>query len=307
MIRLSTPQGENLETAPDFDVHVAGAEANVAAALARLGRKVQWFSRVPDNALGRRVLSELARAGVDTSAVDFVANARMGIYFVELQTPPRRTSVIYDRGDSAVWSITPEDIPWDLVEGAAIVHLTGITPALSASCRSTCMELAKATAAAGAKLSFDVNYRAKLWSPKEAAAALEPIMDLADLLMCTREDASELFGITGPAAEVAAHTAERHSTPHVVITDGPGGAWWWDQGKGGHVEADDVVVIDRLGAGDAFTAGVLDGVLDGDLTVGVHRGAVLATVALTTKGDQVVVTRAEMEEAIRGSGRSVDR
>ncbi len=307
MIRLSVPPGHTLEFAPSFDVHVAGAEANVAATLARLGRSVSWVSKVPENSLGRRVISALEAAGVDCSGVARPAERRMGTYFVELHPEPLPTRIIYDRADSAAASFTLDDVTWPLFERAGIVHLSGITPALSPSCREVVTEMANRARAGNMLLSVDVNYRAQLWTPEEAAATISPLISEADLVVCTSEDAADLYAIGGDPAEAAGELAGVFDAKRAVVTSGAEGAWWHERGTTGHVSSIPVSVIDRIGAGDAFMAGVLDGILDGDLALGVRRGAALAAFALASYGDQAVVTRERMESLLDGTGRRVDR
>ena len=160
---------------------------------------------------------------------------------------------------------------------------------------------------AGIAVSFDVNYRAKLWAVPNAAPVLTELARIADVVICTREDAERVFGVTGTCAEVRDEIARSLDADVVVVTDGERGAWWRRGDSSGSVDAMAVMVIDRLGAGDAFAAGVIDGMLDGDLEAGIRRGTALAAVALTTRGDQVRVTRAELEALLEGHGWRVDR
>ena len=307
MLRLSVRPGETLETAPAFDVHVAGTEANVAASLARLGRSVMWASRLPDGPLGRRAIGELRRAGVDTSAVVLVPGGRMGTYFVELLAEPLATRVIYDRAGSAAAGCTTEDVPWTALDRARIVHLSGITPALSGSCRDIVLEMARRARTGGALLSVDVNYRAKLWTPEAASGFLPQILEGADVLVCTSEDARDLFELNGDTEEVAREMAKRFDAKRGVITAGTEGAYWWQGDSTGRAHPSPVSVVDRVGAGDAFAAGVLDGLLDDDFELGVRRGIALAAMALTTRGDQAIVSRSELEAFLAGEGRRLDR
>ncbi len=307
MLRLSARPGSSLETASSFDVHVAGAEANVAYALARLDRTVAWASRLPDTALGRRVLAGLRSAGVDCSGVMLAPEGRMGTYFVDVHRPPRPTSVIYDRADSAACSMTVDDLDWDLISDARVIHLTGITPALSDSLRNVVSELARTAASSDALLSFDVNYRAKLWSPEMALTELSPIMKLAELVVCGRQDARDVFGVGGEPDTVARQLSEEFSIPTLVVTDGHRGSWWVSDGQPGHLSALEIDVVDPVGAGDAFTAGVIDGLLDNDLLDGINRGTALAAAALTTRGDAVHVNRAELDALVAADRNDVDR
>lgn len=307
MIRLSTPPGQPLESAPTVDVHVGGAEANVAASLARLGRRVSWVSAVPDNPLGRRVLGELRAAGVEVSGVKIVTDGRLGTYFVDLQADPLPVRVIYDRKNSAASKFTLDDVPWDLFDAAGIVHLSGITPALSTTCRELTSEMAARARAGSSMLTVDVNYRSKLWGTNEAADLLSGLVQGADLVVCTSEDARQLFGASTEPTETAKSLSDRFDADRVVITSGQDGSWWKEGGSEGHVPAVPVTVVDRIGAGDAFMAGVLDGLIDGDLEEGIRRGSVLASLALSTHGDQPMTSRAELDSLLEGTTRRVDR
>jgi 2-dehydro-3-deoxygluconokinase len=306
MLRLSVRPGERLESAPNLDVHVAGSELNVATALAALGRKVAWYSRIPEGPLGGRVLAHLRSFGIDVSIVSVDPSGRLGTYFVELHSPPLPTRVVFDRAGSLATSIAPADIPDGVVESAQVVHLTGITPALSTSCRDATFEVLRRARSAGRMVTVDVNHRAKLWDAATARETLTPLLEEADLVLCALTDAIEVFEITGSAEHAVSSLASRFGLARAVVTDGADGAWWFDDGVVGHVPATQVEVLDRLGAGDAFAAGLLDGLLDGDMGTGLRRGAVLSAVALTTFGDQAVVSRPELESLIAGV-RGVDR
>jgi 2-dehydro-3-deoxygluconokinase len=307
MIRLSVPVGESLETASRLDVHVAGAELNVATTLARLGRRVAWASRLPDNPLGRRVLGHLRSVGVDDTGVEVVPDERMGLYFVELGDPPRPTQVVYDRKGSAASLLGPEGISWRLLESTRVVHLTGITPALSESCHRAVVETIERARDTESLVTFDVNYRAKLWSPSQAAQVLGELIEEVDLLVSSLEDAVTLFETADSPAQAVADLAGRFGVERVVVTSGATGAWWSDHGRNGHQPSIPVTVVDRLGAGDAFVAGVIDGVLFDDLPTGVATGTALAALALTTHGDQPIADRGQVETMLDGSGRTVDR
>jgi 2-dehydro-3-deoxygluconokinase len=307
MLRLSPPTGVPLTRATNLDLHVAGAEANVAVALSSLGRSVAWVSRLPDSDLGRRVARDLAAAGVDISHVRWEESGRLGTYYVELGAGPKGVSVIYDRKDSAAAAMSADDLPTKEMAGARLIHLTGITPALSRSCRDATQAAANAARDSESLLSVDINYRAKLWSAREARKCLEGVAAGADLVVCTAEDARDVFGIEGDPAEVAASLADRLGGIYTVVTNGAEGAVCWHDADAIRVEATPTDIVDRLGAGDAFTAGVIDGLLDGDVGAGLRRGSVLAAMALATRGDQVSVTRPELTQLLGPGGRRLDR
>src|SRR5918998_3584672 len=172
MLRLSVPEGERLERVRQLEVWPGGAESNVAAAVARMGFRAAWVSRLPRSPLGRRVERAIHAEGVDTSNVVWTDEDRVGTYFIEYAPPPRRIEVVYDRKDSAAARMQPEQIDWPAVLDTRILHLTGITAGLSPSCLAVCERACDRAGEAGATLSIDVNYRAKLWSPADAAAAL---------------------------------------------------------------------------------------------------------------------------------------
>lgn len=307
MLRLSPPIGVGLTRAKSLDVHVAGAEANVAAALASLGRSVAWVSRLPANDLGRMVVRDLAGSGVDLSHVIWDEDGRLGTYFVELGSGPKGVTVTYDRRVSAASTMSANDLPRGEIETAKVLHVTGITPALSSSCRAATEVAVNTARESGTLVSIDINYRAKLWTVDEARSCLDRLADGADLLVCTSEDARDVFGLQGGPAELAASMGDRLGSAHTVITSGADGAVCWSDGGVVSVAATPTRIIDRLGAGDAFTAGVIDGLLDGDVAEGLRRGSFLAGVALATVGDQVTVERSELVKLLDGGGRRLNR
>jgi 2-dehydro-3-deoxygluconokinase len=307
MLRLSVPAGTSLETAGQLDLHVAGAEANTAIALAQLGRSVTWVSCLPGSPLGRRVSRELLRYGVDVSHVKWLDEQRMGVYYVELAAPPRPVGVIYDRAGSTAAAMTSEDFPFGLLDTARVVHLTGITPALSADCRHLALDVADRARSSDCLLTLDVNYRAKLWSPEEARSTLADLARGADAVVLTREDASDVFDLAGEPADVAERVRDELETDSLVLTLGDQGSVWVSKEGSGKIEAHPTAVIDRLGAGDALMAGIIDGLLAGDLKHGLVIGTALASLALGTNGDHVVTTRAEVARLIEGGRREVDR
>ena len=301
MLRLWVPAGERLETAPTYKVTVAGAEANVAMAAARAGLSVAWLSRLPESPLGRRAAREIAGHGVNVSHVVWDPAGRMGTYFVELSVKPRSVSVIYDRAGSAAASMTPDDIAWDVVESARSVHLSGITPALSLEARATALETARRAVAAGAATIVDVNYRARLWAPDEAAEVITELCEGASIVIVTTEDARDLFSLSGTAREVATALRRRVGAATVIVTEGAGGAAWDSAHGGGSMPGYDAVALDRIGAGDAFAAGVIIGFLDGDIGSGVGRGLAMAALKLGILGDQLVASQDEIDSVMKGA------
>src|ERR1051326_1531777 len=184
LLRLSPPGLQRLRQAHLFETGIGGSELSVGCVLARLGRRVAWVSRLPEGPLGRIVDGEARRHGVDTRFVRWIPDARQGLMFFEPGPAPRNARVIYDRKHSAAAELGFEDAPWEaLIEASARVHLSGITPALGPSCRALVAHVAQAAAAAGKKVSYDLNYRATLTNPAEARAMLEAVAPYLELFV----------------------------------------------------------------------------------------------------------------------------
>jgi 2-dehydro-3-deoxygluconokinase len=307
MLRLSTPAGTRLESARTLDVFAAGAEANVAAALARLGHDVRYVTALPASALGRLAASALREAGVDTSGLIWHDDGRMGTYYIEYAEPPRPIQVIYDRADSAVTRLGRADLPLDWLLETRLLHLTGITPPLSDSLRDAVNGLAAQARARGVPLSVDVNYRSRLWTPQRAAEVMAPLMQGAAIVFCKAADAQLLFGLTGEAPQLARALAERFGAGAAVVTHGADGVSAWRDGQSLHEPAIPVRILDRIGAGDAMAAGVLSGWLRGDLAYGLRAGAMLSALALTQYGDAVLTSADELDGLLRSHGGDVQR
>lgn len=304
MLRLSVGQGERLVSAARFDANLGGAENNVCAALAGLGRRTAWHGALPDSPLGQWALRSLRANGVDIDGARLVPDSRLGTYYVELGSPPNPIDVVYDRADSAAANMTPDDVDWDLLLDTEWLHLTGITPALGQGPAAIVDEALRLAAERGVKVSFDVNYRAKLWSAAEARAYVEPRLGLVDLVICGAQDAATVLGMQDEPEAVAHRLADSSRGGTAVLTVGGEGAIAWQQGEqqGNLLEVPGVPakVIDRLGAGDAFVAGVIDGLLDGSLAAGLERGVLLGAAALGQHGDVLYMSRATLERLLAG-------
>jgi 2-dehydro-3-deoxygluconokinase len=302
MLRLSVPAGTRLETAHQLEMQPAGTEATVMAALARLGWHCGWASSLPDSALGRVVANRLRQAGVDISAVIWPAEGRLGTYFIEFAAPPRPIQVIYDRADTCITTLRPDQIDWDYLLDTRLLHLTGITPPLSPGCQAIVAEAIHRAGQKGVPVSFDVNYRSKLWPAEQAAAALLPLIQGVRLLFCSRRDAKTLFDCTGSPESVVEQLAAQTKAGHIILTLAEEGVLGWDGSHFYRQPARPVQIVDRIGAGDALAAGVLHGWLAGDFAAGLDYGVTMAALALSQHGDMVVTTRQELE-ALAAEGR----
>ena len=302
MLRLSVRPGDRLEDAPAFDVYVAGSEANVAYAAARVGLRAAWVSALPDNTLGRRVARTLAAGGVDTSLVRWEKAGRLGLYFVELAVAPRPIDVLYDRAGSTMAQATAEAFDWAAIADTQFLHVSGITLALSDSSRAVARAAMEAARNSRAVVTFDVNYRHKLWNAAAAAAAVRDVVSLIDVLVCTAEDARDLFGVTS-AEELRAALG----VATAVVTLGAEGAVA-SRGdttvrRGGH----QVETVDRVGAGDAFVAGLIWGLADGSLELGLERGLAMSALKMTLHGDLFRLDADAVATMLAKQGRQVGR
>ncbi|NSQ93139.1 sugar kinase [Enterococcus faecalis] len=278
MLRLSTPVGIRVAQTENFAVHYGGGEANVAISLANYGHQVTFASKVPDNSLGEAAKKHLSRYGVSTEFVR-TGGTRLGTYYLETGTGERAASVVYDRAYSSFAQI--EEMEWDLHElfsGVEIFHISGITAALSKTWQSITVALVKAAKQAGCQVSFDINYRGKLWSQKEASVALKAILPFADICSAGVLDARYLLEIPEPEEELEdaltwyyRKMQERYPNIQVFYstkrqvhsaTDNEliGTLWY----KGAYYTSKChrlQPIVDRVGAGDAFAGGVLHGIL----------------------------------------------
>jgi 2-dehydro-3-deoxygluconokinase len=317
MIRLSPPFHQRLEQTATLDVRIGGAELNVAVGAARLGLKAKWVSKLPDNALGRMVANKARELDVDVSDVLWTKGDRVGVYFVEFGAQPRPSSVLYDRADSAISKMRPGDFDWARIfSQTRLFHTSGITPALSESCAEATLEAAKAARAAGCTVSVDVNYRGKLWSEDEANRVMTALMEYTDILITTEEDTRRVYKIEAEGyREVARELQRKFDLKAVAITlrETPSvlrNMWSAMAVSGEQIyEAPtyEVEVVDRLGAGDSFTAGFLWGYLQDDIAKGVAYGTAFSALKHSMPGDFHWGTLDEVETLLKGRGLRIQR
>lgn len=300
-IRLSVPAGDRLERAASFDVNIAATEGNVLAGLSSLGWKASWVSALPRTPMARRVEHQFRAYGIDLSGVVHRDEGRLGTYYVEYGAAPRPTQVYFDRKETAFTQMTTADVDWDLLLDTRVIHLTGITAALSPTVLEILMETMGRAAAAGVTVSFDVNYRANLWDAEQAATALEPLIKQAGILFVRSEDLDVLYGTgTEPLAALDAARAMSDAR-HLVVTCGDMGVHASIDGQHVVESARKVEIIDRLGAGDGFAAGFLHAWLDGNVQQAPAHGTAMAALALAQVGEQVTTTRGELEDVLLDS------
>ncbi|MBX3422603.1 MAG: sugar kinase [Pirellulaceae bacterium] len=308
MLRLTPVEGQRWEQADQFQMHVGGSESNVAAGLARLGQSVAWISRLTDNAFGRKIARSIAAHGVDTRHIIWTDEDRIGTYYFEPACAPRPNQVLYDRAASSFSRLCADMLPTGLfVPGASrYLHVSGISLALGAPCCEMIFASVQLAKQAGWKISFDVNYRAKLWTPTVAGAVCLKLMQQADLVFLPFRDARTLFNIGIGDQEIghlpeefATHAlkalAQRCSAECIVLTLGQYGAAACTHQGVCYSPTRAASVVGRLGGGDAFAAGFLSQWLTGAPTLTALRwGNAAAQLKYTIPGDLPYFESAEV-------------
>jgi 2-dehydro-3-deoxygluconokinase len=317
LLRLAAPARELLLQSSRLDVHVGGAEANVAVGLACLGHDSAMVSQVPANALGDAAIGHLRRYGVTVGGVAR-CEGRMGLYFHSPGAGLRGGSIVYDREGSSFALAGADDYDWNkLLAGADLLHLSGITPALGQRPADAAIAAAEVARSRGVKVSFDGNYRAQLWKEREPKNTLCRLVDKADILFGNYKDVSLLLGreFTGdgeerrrqaaeaafeafPNLQMIASTARRvdDSNSHLIAAR-------IDRRECGFQTGEVVVggIVDRIGTGDAFAAGVLHGLLTGaDQQLAANYGLALACLKHGLAGDASLFGQSDIDAFFAG-------
>jgi len=283
LLRMSAPGRELLLQHPQLAVHAGGAEANVGVSLAHLGHAVAVVSTVPANPLGEYAVGELRRHGVDTTAVRR-SEGRMGLYFLTTGAVQRASEVVYDRADSAFANSSAADYDWDtLLAGADWLHLSGVSPALNPAMAQATLAAARAARARGVKVSFDGNFRPSLWArwQGDAPGILRELFACAELVFADYRDIGVVLGgdfkqgdvrerVDAAAAQAFAAfprlqwMACTQRTPHSVDNHALGAMLVGRDGTRAVAPTREMLgIVDRIGGGDAFAAGILHGMMRG--------------------------------------------
>lgn len=325
MLRLKTPYYSRFIQAGSLEASFGGGEANVAVSLARLGHRARWVSAVPNNPIGDWALTSLRGLGVDVSQV-LRQGERLGLYFLESGASQRPSQVIYDRAGSAVSGIQPGQVSWPTaLDGAEWFHTTGITPALSGGCALSALEALKTARSEGVTTSVDLNYRKKLWSRDKAGEVMTRLMAHTDVLIANEEDCESVFGIKAGSTEVASGTLEHGRyldvarqvlerfpvLSRVAITLRESKSASENGWSGLLVDRDgydesrhyDITIVDRVGAGDSFAAGLIHALVGGrNRKDAVEFATAASALKHTIPGDLNLVSEAEIEALVAGDG-----
>ncbi len=334
MLRLSTPGFQRFTQATTFDATFGGGEANVAVSLALFGHDARFICKLPTHEIGQAAVNRLRQYGVDTR---FIARGgeRVGIYFLETGASQRPSKVIYDRAHAAVSEMGPEEIDWDAAfEGADWFHWTGITAALGPKPHAAIKHACRAAKAAGVTVSCDLNFRAKLWTTEQAQAAMRPLMEHVDVCIANEEDADRALGVRiEGAGAAAAEGAELSEAGYAQLARKLKDDFGFDAvavtlreshsasdngwsalllgGCGAAAPLDEVIrsrsyevrLVDRVGGGDSFAAGLIHGLLTKASAEDALNFAVAASaLKQTIPGDLNLTSADEVEKLAKGSG-----
>ncbi len=324
MLRLAPEGYLRFVQAEKFGATFGGGEANVAVSLANFGLDSAFVSKLPGNEIGQAAVNSLRRYGVDTSEIVRGGN-RIGIYYLEKGASQRPSKVIYDRQFSAIAEATHEDFGWEKIfDGADWFHFTGITPALSDNVADICLEALKYAKKNNITVSCDLNYRKKLWSREKARSVMGELCRYVDVLIANEEDANDVFGISSKGTsvtegkvnaegyrEVAKKLADMFSLKAVAITlrtsisasDNKWAAMLYYGEEYYLSKSYDVHIVDRVGGGDSFGAGLIYSFLSGKEPAEAIEFAVAAScLKHSIEGDYNMVTADEVEKLALGDG-----
>lgn len=327
MMRLNPEGYRRFVQADRFEASYAGGEANVAVGLAQFGMDAAFVSKVPAHEIGQCAVNELRRFGVDTSLI-LRGGDRLGLYYVEKGASQRASKVIYDRAGSAIAKAAVSEFDWDAIfENASWFHWTGITPALGGELPDICLEACKAAKAHGVTISCDLNFRKKLWTSAQANTVMSKLMPYVDVCIANEEDAKDVFGIAASGTDIAAGKLSREGYRSVAeqlcarfgfkavaitlrgsisASDNDWAAMLYTGGETYFSPTYHIRIVDRVGGGDSFGAGLIYAMLNGKAPQDTVNFAVAASClkhSIEHDFDLVSVSEVEALAAGNASGR----
>jgi 2-dehydro-3-deoxygluconokinase len=304
LLRLSPPGFTQLRRATSLNLCIVGSQLNVAANLARLGRRTAFMTKIPDGPLGWLVEDVCSSYGLDTSFMLRIPGAKLGVTYVEFSTAPRPPQAIYDRAGSAASTLSVEDFAWDTILGQTrMAYTDGIFPGLSACCDRACHAFLAAARRQGCTTCFDLNYRQHLWTPAAARDAGQRLLPLVDILAMNRDVAEIVFGYAGDDDTLMRRFADDFGCRMVCQTNREihglqHGAWTSQalvDGSMHYGRRQEFAIVDRYGTGDAWFAGCLYGWQQfDDMTKALNFGNAVCALAHTIEGDIIHLHPAEV-------------
>jgi len=324
MMRLNPEGYLRFVQSSTFGVSYGGGEANVAVSLAQYGVDAAFVTKVPAHEIGQCAVNEMRRYGVDTRHL-VRGGSRLGIYFCEKGASQRASKVIYDRADSSIALAQPEDFDWNAIfDGADWFHFTGITPALGGKLPEICLAAVKAAKERGMTVSCDLNYRKKLWSRETAGQVMATLMPYVDVCIANEEDAGDVFGIRAAHndieggklnhagyTDVAKQLMDRFHFRYVAITlrgsisasENTWAGMLYDGSESYFSRSYNVHIVDRVGGGDSFGAGLIYSMRNGKSCQDTIEFAVAAScLKHSVECDLNLVSVAEVEALAAGNG-----
>lgn len=320
LLRLSPEGHKRFLQADSFDAVYGGGEANTAVSLAQFGCDTKFITKLPDHEIGQAAINALRQYGVDTSDI-LRGGSRIGLYFLEKGAAQRPSKVIYDRAGSSIATAQAEEFDWEkLLTGADWFHITGITPALSEECAKASLEAVKTAKKLGVTVSCDINFRRKLWEKDTAGKVMAEILEYTDIYIGGRDQAEELFGIPTNARDdsdykaykaVAEKLKERFGFKKVAITlrttlssdENLWAALLYDGEKHCFSREYRSLIVDRVGGGDSFSAGLIYALGEGmDTQSAVDFAAAASCLKLSVEGDCNIMSADEVKALAFGSG-----
>jgi len=313
MLRLSPPGKERLSQSETLEKRAGGAELNVVSGISQLGMRTGMMTKLPEGGIGSFVKHKIRYAGTSDDGIvyDSSPTARLGIYYYESGAYPRLPAVTYDRARSSFCSFRYREVPEALLDRIRILHVSGITLALDEGLRADVIELLHVLKERGTAISFDVNYRAKLWDEETARRVISQVLPLVDILFISEETLRRMFAQTGTLAEIHRSFAQLYpnlcciaSTQRTVIspTKHSFTSTVYDCAEDRQfTEAayENIDVVDRIGSGDAYVAGALYGILQyGNVDDAARWGNAMSALKNTIPGDMTVCSEKEIRKII---------
>lgn len=311
MLRLSAPNKEKISQSETFEKNCGGSEFNVASGAANLGIRSAIVTKLPKNKLGHFISRRIRYGNVsdDYVAWDNSDSKRLGIYYYESGVYPRKSAVVYDRANASICTLKLSEIPDEIYERTRVFHISSISLALDTNLRETALGMIKLMKRSGAAISFDVNYRATLWSEEEAKSVIEKILPLVDILFVSEETSRRMLQRTGTLDEIMKGYADTYGCKIVATTRREvvsptkhnfGSRIYYNGQFYEEPHYMNIEVIDRVGSGDAYVAGVLFGVLSsGNIEEAMSYGNALSAIKNTVIGDMSISSIDEVESIIR--------
>lgn len=324
MMRLATPGFQRIVQAREFEVTYCGGEANVAASLANFGMDAYFVSKVPDGPVGQACINFCRQYGIKTDYM-LKGGSRLGLYYLEAGASQRASKVIYDRKGSAIAEARYEEFPWDdIFKGAAVFHVTGITPAISDLAADATLKAVQKAKDMGLTVCCDINFRKKLWSKEKAREVMSNIFKYVDIAIGNEEDTENVFGIKAGRSDVtsgqideegycnvARELMEKFGLSKVAITlresysasDNGWSALLYDGKDFCFSKKYNIHIVDRVGGGDSFAGALIYALLKGyDSQKAVDFAVAASCLKHTIPGDFNLVTLDEVENLLSGDG-----